>query len=91
VPAALVTYGIDAQNYHPLQRLEQFADWLAFVDQIRRGSYDRTQLEAFFADAVVPGDAVARILTIIRMAGARRSAAEMLSVLQATPHSLAAC
>ncbi|HJR23290.1 MAG TPA: hypothetical protein VJ822_16785 [Dongiaceae bacterium] len=90
VPAALVTYGIDAQNYHPLQRLEQFADWPAFVDQIRRGSYDRRQLEAFFADAVVPGDAVARILTIIRMAGARRSPSEMLSALQATPHSLAA-
>ena len=90
VPAALVTYGIDAQNYHPLQRLEQVADWLAFVDQIRRGSYDRKQLEAFFADAVVPGDAVSRILTIIRMAGARRSPAEMLATLQAMPHSLAA-
>jgi hypothetical protein len=90
VPAALVTYGIAAQNYHPLQRLEQFADWLAFVEQIRRGSYDRTQLEAFFADAVVPGDAVARILTTIRMAGARRSPAEMLSTLRATPRSMAA-
>lgn len=90
VPAALVTYGIAAQNYLPLPRLEQAADWLAFVDQIRRGSYDRRKLEAFFADAVVPGDAVTHILTAIRMAGARRSAAEVLSALQATPHSLAA-
>ena len=90
VPAALVTYGIAARNYHPLPRLEQSADWLGFIDQIRRGSYDRRTLEAFFADAVVPGDAVARILTVIRMAGARRSPADVLSALQATPHSLAA-
>ena len=90
VPAALVTYGIAARNYHPLPRLEQSADWLEFIDQIRRGSYDSRTLEAFFADAVVPGDAVARILTVIRMAGARRSPADVLSALQATPHSLAA-
>lgn len=90
VPAAVVTYGIAAQNYHPLPRLEQAADWLAFVDQIRRGSYDRSALEAFFADAAVPGDAVGRILTVIRMAAARRSPAEVLAALQAAPHSLAA-
>jgi hypothetical protein len=90
VPAALVTYGIAAQNYHPLPRLEQSGDWLAFVDQIRRGTYDRSKLDAFFADAVVPGDAVARILTVIRSAGARRSPAEVLSALQEDSHSLAA-
>jgi hypothetical protein len=90
VPAAVVTYGIAAQNYHPLPRLEQAADWLAFVDQIRRDSYDRRTLEAFFADAAVPGDAVGRILTVIRMAAARRSPAEVLATLQVAPHSLAA-
>ncbi len=82
VPAALVTYGIAAGNYHPLPRLDRSADWLAFVDQVRRGSYDRTALEAFFADAVVSGDAVARILTVIRLAAARRSPAELRSALQ---------
>ena len=90
VPAALVAYGIAAQNYHPLPRLEQSGDWLAFVDQIRRGTYDRSKLDAFFADAVVPGDAVARILTVIRSAGAKRSPAEVLSALQVDSHSLAA-
>jgi hypothetical protein len=89
VPAALVAYGIEARNYHPLPRLERAADWLAFVDQVRCGSYDRRMLEKFFADAVVPGDAVARILTVIRLAGARRSPAEVLSALQEKPHSLA--
>lgn len=90
VPAALVTYGIAAQNYHPLPRLEQSDDWLAFVDQIRRGAYDRGQLDAFFADAAVPGDAVARILTVIRLAGAGRAPAEVLSALQEESRSLAA-
>ncbi|MBA4098495.1 MAG: hypothetical protein C0484_17245 [Rhodospirillum sp.] len=90
VPAALVAYGIAAQNYQPLPRLEQSGDWLAFVDQIRRGTYDRGKLDTFFADAVVAGDAVARILTVIRSAGARRSPAEVLSALQADSHSLAA-
>ena len=90
VPVALVTYGISARNYAPLPRLEQAADWLEFVDQIRRGLYDRTKLEDFFADAVLPGDAIARILAVIRMAGARRSHAEILSALRASPHGLAA-
>ncbi|HKP26710.1 MAG TPA: hypothetical protein VJV39_22770 [Dongiaceae bacterium] len=85
VPTALVTYGIAAGNYHPLPRLEQSADWLAFVDQVRRGSYDRAALQAFFADAVVPGDAVARTLTVIKLAGAHRSPAAMRSALQETP------
>ena len=90
VPAALVAYGIATQNYHPLPRLEQSGDWLAFVDQIRRGAYDRGKLDTFFADAVVPGDAVARILAIIRLAGARRSPAEVLSALQEDSHNLVA-
>ena len=90
MPAALVAYGIGAQNYHPLPRLEQSGDWLAFVDQIRRGTYDRSKLDAFFADAVVAGDAVARILTVIRLAGARRSPAELLAALHQDSHSLAA-
>lgn len=90
VPAALVTYGIAAANYHPMLRLEQSVDWLHFVDQIRRDSYDRTKLDAFFADAVMPGDAVARIITVIRMAAARRSPADIVAALQDAPHSLAA-
>ena len=90
VPAALVAYGIAAQNYEPLPRLEQSGDWLAFVDQIRRGAYDRSKLDAFFSDAVVAGDAVARILTVIRQAGAQRSPAEVLAALQQDTHSLAA-
>lgn len=90
VPAALVTYEIATANYHPMPRLEQSADWLQFVDQIRRGAYDRTKLDAFFTDAVVPGDAVARIITVIRMAAARRSPAEIVSALQSASHGLAA-
>ena len=90
VPAALVTYGIAAQNYHPLPRLEQSEDWLAFLDDVRRGSYDRGRLEAFFADAVVPGDAVARILKVIRLAGARCSPAEVRAALRDESHDLAA-
>jgi hypothetical protein len=90
VPTALVTNGIAAQNYHPLPRLEQAADWLAFIEQIRRGSYDRRLPEAFFADAVVPGDALARILAVIRLAGARRSPADVRAAVQETPASLAA-
>lgn len=89
-PAALVTYEIAAANYHPMPRLQQSADWLQFVDQIRRGSYDRTKLDAFFADAVVPGDAVARIITVIRMAAARRAPVDIIAALQDMPHSLAA-
>jgi hypothetical protein len=90
VPTALVTNGIAAQNYHPLPRLEQLADWLAFIEQIRRGSYDRKMPEAFFADAVVPGDAVDRILAVIKLAGTGRSPAEVRAGLQDTPASLAA-
>jgi hypothetical protein len=90
VPTALVTYGIAAKNYVPLPRLEHAADWLEFVDRIRRGVYDQKELEEFFADAAIPGDAVGRILTSIRMAGARRSRAELLSALGEAPHNLAA-
>jgi hypothetical protein len=90
VPVAVVTYGTEAQNYRPLPRLEQAGDWLRFVEEVRRGHYDRGQLESFLAEATVPGDAVARILTIIRMAGARRSYAEILSALDERRHELAA-
>lgn len=90
VPVALVAYGIPAQNYVPLPRLEGTADWLEFANQMRQGRYDRAKLDAFFADAVLPGDAVARILTVIRMGGARRSKAEILSALRGSPHGLAA-
>jgi hypothetical protein len=90
VPTALATYGISAQNYAPLPRLDQAGDWLEFVDQVRRGLYERKNLESFFADAAIPGDAVARALTVIRMAGARRTHAEILSALQAPSHGLAA-
>jgi hypothetical protein len=90
VPVALVTYGIPAQNYEPLPRLEQAGDWLGFVDQVLHGLYDRQKLESFFADAALSGDAIGRIMTVIRMAGARRSQAEILSALHAAPHGLAA-
>lgn len=90
VPVAVVTYGIEAQNYAPLPRLEQNADWRDFVDEIQRGLYDRRKLDAFFADAAVPGDAVARILTAIRMAGARRSCGEIMAALDVRPPGLAA-
>jgi hypothetical protein len=70
--------------------LEQAGDWLEFVDQVRRGLYDRQKLESFFADAALSGDAIGRITTVIRMAGARRSQAEILSALHAAPHGLAA-
>lgn len=89
VPAALVTYGISAANYAPLPRLEQAGDWFDFVDQIRRGHYERKKLEDFYADAAIPGDAIARILTVIRMAGVKRSHAEILSALHAPPPGLA--
>ncbi|HEV8391711.1 MAG TPA: hypothetical protein VGQ35_17805 [Dongiaceae bacterium] len=90
VPVALVAYGISAQNYVPLPRLERTEDWLEFLDQARCGRYDRAKLDAFFADAALPGDAVARILTVIKMAGARRSKAEILSALRASAHGMAA-
>jgi hypothetical protein len=90
VPTALVTYGIAAQNYAPLPRLEQAGDWAEFVRQAGRGLYDRPRLEAFFADAVIPGDAVARILTVIKMAGGRRSYGEILSALDQPPCDQAA-
>lgn len=90
VPVAVVTYGIAARNYHPLPRLERTADWSSFVDVIRDGRYDRKKLEAFFADAALPGDAVARILAVIRMAGAKRTYAEIMAALDGTRRDLAA-
>jgi hypothetical protein len=90
VPVALVTYGIAAQNYDPLPRLEERADWSSFVEDIRGGRYDRKKLEAFFADAALPGDAVARILTVIRMAGAKRTYAEIMTALGGGRRDLAA-
>jgi hypothetical protein len=90
VPVAVVTYGIAAQNYDPLPRLEGTADWSNFVGDIRGGRYDRKKLEAFFADAALPGDAVARILAVIRMAGAKRTYAEIMTALDGTRHDLAA-
>lgn len=90
VPAALVSYGISAQNYAPLPRLERREDWLDFAEQIRRGVYDRKRLESFLADAALPGDVVARILTVIRMAGARRPLAEILSSVHASLRGVAA-
>jgi len=90
VPAALVTYGISAQNYAPLPRLERREDWFDFADQIRRGTHDTKQLESFLADAGLPGDVVGRILTVIRMAGARRSPAEILAGVHAPTREVAA-
>ena len=89
-PVAVVTYGIEAQNYQPLPRLEQTEDWRHFVEEVRRGHYDHGKLESFFADATVPGDAVSRILTVIRMAGAGRPCGEIMSALEEPRHGLAA-
>ncbi len=82
LPTALVAYGIPAENYEPILRLDLAEDWLAFVEQIRTGAYDRGRLTAFRDAAAIPGDAVARILTVIRMAGTKQPHADILAALQ---------
>lgn len=84
LPTAVVTYGISAENYEPILRLDLAEDWLAFVEQIRTGAYDRGRLRAFRNAAAIPGDAVARILTVIRMAGAKQAHGDILAALQAS-------
>ncbi|WP_119301310.1 hypothetical protein [Dongia deserti] len=86
LPVALVTYGIEAHNYHPLPRLEETGDWRRFVEDVRQELYDRSKLEAFFADAALPGDAVGRALAVIRMAGAGQSYREIISALEKDQH-----
>ena len=85
VPTALVTNDIEAGNYHPLPRLEQPADWLAFVDQVRRVRTTARRKRRFSRTPLFPGDAVGRILTVIRLAGARRAPADVRSALQEKP------
>ncbi|HNB26891.1 MAG TPA: hypothetical protein PLR41_08045 [Alphaproteobacteria bacterium] len=87
LPTALVTYGIEADNYAPLPRIEDAADWSGFVQRVRGGAFDMRPVRAFLGSAAVPGDAVARSLEVIRLAAAGRSPAEIVARLGSTPAS----
>lgn len=79
LPVALAAYGIEAANCAPLLRIEETDDWSGFVQLVRTRSYDMARVRAFYRAAVVPGDAVARILDVIRDAGAGRTQHEIRS------------
>lgn len=81
LPTALVAYGIRADNYAPLPRIERTEDWAAFVQQIRVGNGDIERVRAFRDAAILPGDAVARILDIVRLAAAGTPRAEIVAKL----------
>lgn len=81
LPTALVGYGLPAENYAPLCRIEEAADWGAFLQQVRTGSHDMTKVRRFHDAAVIPGDAVARTLDVISLAARGRSQAEILAVV----------
>lgn len=85
LPTALVTYGIEADNYAPLPRIERAEDWVGFVDQVRAGGFDMRPVRAFRDAAAVPGDAVARTLAVIRLAAAGRSQAQITAELGMGP------
>ena len=87
LPTALVAYGIEAENYAPLFRIEQGEDWRAFVQQARTGSHDMTNVRTFRDAVVVPGDAVARILDVIRLAASGGSQTEILTGLAREGHT----
>lgn len=87
LPTALVGYGLPAENYAPLFRIEQTADWSAFVQQVQAGNHDMAQVRRFHDAAVVPGDAVTRTLDVIRLAAGGRAQAEILAAV--APESLA--
>lgn len=84
LPTALVAYGIEADNYAPLPRLETVADWSGFVRQVRSGEFDMTPVRSFRAAAMLPGDAVARSLAAIRLAAAGCTQAEIVAKLGTT-------
>jgi hypothetical protein len=84
LPTALVAYGIEAENYMPLPRIERSEDWMDFVQAVRAGKADTGRARAFKDAATLPGepaDAVARIITVIRLAGEKQSHAAMLAKL----------
>lgn len=81
LPTAVVAYGIAAENYAPLFRIEAAADWAAFLGQVRAGDHDMTRVRTFRDAAIVPGDAVTRVLAVMRLACAGRSQAEILADL----------
>jgi hypothetical protein len=83
LPVALVAYGIEADNYAPLPRLERAEDWSEFVRQVRSGEFNMAPVRAFREAAMLPGDAVARCLAVIRLAGAGRSQSEIVAALDA--------
>ena len=82
LPTALVGYGLPAENYTPLFRIEDASDWRAFLQQVRTGSHDMTKVRSFHDSAVVPGDAVGRALAAIRLAAGGCSQEEILAVVQ---------
>ncbi len=81
LPTALVGYGLPADNYAPLFRIEEASDWTDFVQQVRTGSHDMTKIRQFHDLSVIPGDAVTRILDVMRLATAGRSQAEILAAV----------
>jgi hypothetical protein len=81
LPTALVGYGLPAENYAPLFRIEQTPDWGTFVRQVQVGDHDMTKVKRFHDAAVLPGNAVARTLDVIRLAAGGRSQAEILAIV----------
>lgn len=79
LPTALVAYGISAENYEPLFRIEGAGDWHTFVGKVREGGHSMAAVRHFLATAALPGDAVARILTVIRLAAEDRTQPEILA------------
>lgn len=85
LPTALVTYGIEADNYAPLLRIERAEDWVGFVGQVRSGEFDMRPVRAFLDAAALPGDAVARTLAVIRTAAAGQAPAQIVAALGMAP------
>ena len=85
LPTAVVAYGIEADNYAPLPRIERAEDWVGFIDHVRAGDCDMRPVRAFLDVATVPGDAVARSLAVIRLAAAGQSQAEIVAQLGMSP------
>jgi hypothetical protein len=81
LPVALATYGIEADNYAPIRRLEGVGDWHGFVAQVRAGNFDMAPQRAFLDSALVAGDAVQRTLDVIRMGAGGSSQTEILKAL----------
>jgi len=76
LPVAVAAHGLDLDNYRPLERLAEPADWQAFV----RGALAPGQRPAlqersarFVERVLVPGDAARRIVEDLRAAVAVRA------------------